>query len=130
MIQGCLGALDGTHVDILVSKADKDRYRNRKGQILFNMLGVCNTDRKFVYILSGWEGSATDSWVLRDAIKRPERYYINITHMNLNKQERSSITPLQRKRRQGYNKENMVTASHGAPFVMREKGHRVASCPQ
>ena len=35
-----------------------------------NVLGVCNRDMNFVYVLSGWEGSATDSRVLRDAITR------------------------------------------------------------
>ncbi|KAL0451537.1 UNVERIFIED_CONTAM: hypothetical protein Slati_1131800 [Sesamum latifolium] len=69
--KGCLGALDDTHVDIRVSEADKGRYQNRKGQISVNMLGVCNTDGKFTYVLSGWEGSAADSRVLRDAINRP-----------------------------------------------------------
>nr|KAJ0210267.1 hypothetical protein LSAT_V11C400205500 [Lactuca sativa] len=35
-----------------------------------NVLGVCNLDKNCVYILDGWEGSATDSRVLRDAITR------------------------------------------------------------
>ncbi|KAL0448463.1 UNVERIFIED_CONTAM: hypothetical protein Slati_1402700, partial [Sesamum latifolium] len=68
---GCLGALDDTHVDIRVSEADNGRYRNMKGQIYVNMLGVCNTNGKFTYVLSGLEGSAADSRVLRDAINRP-----------------------------------------------------------
>ena len=49
----------------------KPRYRNRKGEISTNVLGVCTRDLKFVYVLSGWEGSATDSRILRDAIQRP-----------------------------------------------------------
>ncbi|KAL1541096.1 hypothetical protein AAHA92_25356 [Salvia divinorum] len=39
--KGCLGALDGTHINVL-----------------------------FVYVLPGWEGSAGDSRVLRDAVFR------------------------------------------------------------
>lgn len=36
-----------------------------------NVLGVCNPFLEFIYILPGWEGSAHDGRVLRDAIRRP-----------------------------------------------------------
>ncbi|XP_047981013.1 uncharacterized protein LOC125222437 isoform X2 [Salvia hispanica] len=65
--KGCLGALDGTHINVLVSGADKPRYRTRKGQIATNTLAVCDRHMQFVYLLPGWEGSAGDSRVLRDA---------------------------------------------------------------
>ncbi|XLU30774.1 hypothetical protein S245_066840, partial [Arachis hypogaea] len=67
---GCLGALDGTYIDVTVSEEDKSRYRTRKGKISTNVLGIRNRDMNFVYVLSGWEGSASDSRVLRDAISR------------------------------------------------------------
>ena len=53
-----------------VPESDKPRYRTRKGNIAINVLGACTRDMKFVYVLSGWEGSATDSRVLRDAVTR------------------------------------------------------------
>nr|KAJ0200918.1 hypothetical protein LSAT_V11C600330080 [Lactuca sativa] len=68
--QGCLGAIDGTYREVNVLDSDKPRYRTRKGSIAMNVLGVCNRDMNFVYVLAGWEGSATDSRVLRDAITR------------------------------------------------------------
>ncbi|XP_052109526.1 uncharacterized protein LOC107465136 [Arachis duranensis] len=68
--KGCLGALDGTYIDVTVPKSDKSRYRTRKSRISTNVLGVCNRNMNFVYVLSGWEGSASDSRVLRDAITR------------------------------------------------------------
>ncbi|KAL8548768.1 hypothetical protein ACS0TY_007872 [Phlomoides rotata] len=68
--KGCLGALDGTYIDVHVPTTDKGRYRNRKGTISINVLGVCDMDMKFAYVLTGWEGSATNSRVLRDAINR------------------------------------------------------------
>ncbi|KAL0416418.1 UNVERIFIED_CONTAM: hypothetical protein Slati_3473700 [Sesamum latifolium] len=69
--KGCLGALDGTHVEVRVPDSDKSRYRNRKGQVSVNVLGVCNIEGKFIYALSGWEGSAADGRVLRDAVHHP-----------------------------------------------------------
>ncbi|XP_041999625.1 uncharacterized protein LOC121749079 [Salvia splendens] len=69
--KGCLGALDGTYIHVRVPIADAPRYRNRKGQISTNTLAVCDRYLRFVYVLPGWEGSAGDSRILRDAISRP-----------------------------------------------------------
>uniref|UniRef100_A0A803NA85 DDE Tnp4 domain-containing protein n=1 Tax=Chenopodium quinoa TaxID=63459 RepID=A0A803NA85_CHEQI len=35
-----------------------------------NVLGVCTPNMEFVFVLPGWEGSAHDGRVLRDAISR------------------------------------------------------------
>ncbi|XP_023752843.2 protein ALP1-like isoform X2 [Lactuca sativa] len=69
--KGCLGALDGTYIKVKVLAANRKPYRTRKGEICTNVLGVCSRDLQFIYVLAGWEGSATDSRVLRDAISRP-----------------------------------------------------------
>ncbi|XP_057797535.1 protein ANTAGONIST OF LIKE HETEROCHROMATIN PROTEIN 1-like [Salvia miltiorrhiza] len=69
--KGCLGALDGTYINVKVPNCDKARYRTRKGQISTNTLGVCDQNMRFVYALPGWEGSAADSRILRDALNRP-----------------------------------------------------------
>ncbi|XP_057770707.1 uncharacterized protein LOC130990497 [Salvia miltiorrhiza] len=68
--KGCLGALDGTYIDVKVSNEDRPRYRTRKGHISTNTLAVCDRYLKFVYVLPGWEGSAADSRILRDALNR------------------------------------------------------------
>ena len=49
---------------------DKARFCTRKKEVATNVLGVCSPDMQFIYILPGWEGSAADSRVLRDAIVR------------------------------------------------------------
>lgn len=69
--QGCLGALDGTHIRVQVPGTHKGRYRNRRGEVTTNVLGVCSPDGQFIYVLPGWEGSAADGRVLRDALRRP-----------------------------------------------------------
>nr|XP_043616153.1 protein ALP1-like [Erigeron canadensis] len=66
--KGCLGALDGTHIDVHVSEGDRARYRNRKGDITTNALAPCTPDMQFTYVLAGWEGSAADGRILRSAI--------------------------------------------------------------
>ncbi|KAG6502968.1 hypothetical protein ZIOFF_035257 [Zingiber officinale] len=69
-VQGCLGALDGTYINVNVPANDKPRYRTRKGEIATNVLGVCTPNMQFTYVLPGWEGSAADGRVLRNAISR------------------------------------------------------------
>jgi hypothetical protein len=72
----CLGALDGTHVDVLVPLKDQGQYRNRKQQITTNVLGVCDRRMMFLYVLVGWEGSASDSRVLRDAMSWEDAFVV------------------------------------------------------
>ncbi|KAG6503230.1 hypothetical protein ZIOFF_035541 [Zingiber officinale] len=69
--QGCLGALDGTLIKVTPPSEEKSRYRTRKGCISTNVLGVCCPNMEFIYVLPGWEGSAHDGRVLRNAISRP-----------------------------------------------------------
>ena len=54
---------------MFVNTADKGRYRNRHQEITTNMLGVVDWNMKFLYVLPGWEGSASDSRVLKDAMR-------------------------------------------------------------
>ncbi|XP_058217414.1 uncharacterized protein LOC131328489 [Rhododendron vialii] len=68
--KGCLGALDGIHILVQVPAVDRPKYRNRKGQIATNVLAACTPNLQFTYVLPGWEGSAVDGRVLRDAINR------------------------------------------------------------
>nr|XP_009801920.1 PREDICTED: uncharacterized protein LOC104247567 isoform X2 [Nicotiana sylvestris] len=68
--KGCLGALDGIYIQIRVPSQYKPRYRTRKGEIATNVLGVCDRNLNFTYVLPGWEGSAADDRVLRDAVAR------------------------------------------------------------
>ncbi|KAF7826554.1 protein ALP1-like [Senna tora] len=70
--KGCLGAIDGTHIKTRVPVEEQGKYRNRKGEITTNVLGVCSLDGQFVYVLSGWEGSAADGRVLKDAIEKDD----------------------------------------------------------
>lgn len=49
----CLGALDGTHVDMHLPPKDQPRYRNRKQGLSQNVLAVCDFGMEFTYILPG-----------------------------------------------------------------------------
>ncbi|CAO2817624.1 unnamed protein product [Amaranthus hypochondriacus] len=68
--KNCLGALDGTFINLKVREVDKPRYRTRKGDITTNVFAACSVDIEFTYVLPGREGSAADSRILKDALLR------------------------------------------------------------
>nr|GEW88026.1 hypothetical protein [Tanacetum cinerariifolium] len=70
--KGCLGALDETSIRVTPPSDQKPRYRTRKSNIATSVLGVCCPNMQFIYVLPGWEGSAHDGRVLRDAISRED----------------------------------------------------------
>ncbi|PIN21271.1 hypothetical protein CDL12_06029 [Handroanthus impetiginosus] len=46
-------------------------YRSRKGHTAVIVLGICNRDMNFIYILTRWKGPATNSQVPMDALNWP-----------------------------------------------------------
>lgn len=65
--QNCLGAMDGSHIACTASADDRANMRNRKGFLSQNVLAVCSFSFRFLYVLSGWEGSVADSFLYADA---------------------------------------------------------------
>ncbi|TVU06977.1 hypothetical protein EJB05_47015, partial [Eragrostis curvula] len=79
--QNCLGAIDGTHIPITISPDRAAPFRNRKGTLSINVMVACDFDLNITFISTGWEGSATDSRVLRSAKARgfhvpPGKFYL------------------------------------------------------
>ena len=62
-----IGAIDGTHISCAPSAEEKEGSRNRKGTLTQNCLMACSFDLRFLYVCSGWEGSAADALVYHDA---------------------------------------------------------------
>ncbi|TXG70067.1 hypothetical protein EZV62_005002 [Acer yangbiense] len=91
----CVGAIDGTHVRVKVSRDDAPRYCGRKGYPTLNVLAVCSFDLKFTYILPGWEGTASDSRITKNALTREDKLIIpngSMTEPNYSADTQSSIT--------------------------------------
>lgn len=77
----CRGAVDGTHVHAFVPDDAIPHYRNRKCGLSQNVLAACTFDMRFCYVLSGWEGSASDGRVWDNARQHdfavaPGTYYL------------------------------------------------------
>ena len=80
---------DGTHIPAIVSSELRPRFRNRKGMctstlnfetvhvlklhvgfISQNVFACADFNMMFTFVVSGWEGSASDGTVYMDAIQR------------------------------------------------------------
>ncbi|KAL3502207.1 hypothetical protein ACH5RR_036656 [Cinchona calisaya] len=47
-------------------------FKDKEKDISTNVLGLCDRDMRFIYVLPGWEGSAADGRVLRGAVSRED----------------------------------------------------------
>lgn len=79
----CIGVIDGTHFRVKVSSTEAPKYRGRKDYPTQNVLAACTFDLRFSYVLVGWEGTASDSRIIKSALTRdhclkiPEgKYYL------------------------------------------------------
>ncbi|XP_047267645.1 protein ALP1-like [Capsicum annuum] len=68
VVQDCIGAIDGTHIRVKVSQYEVPKYRGRKDYPTQNVLAACTFDLKFTYVLVGWEGTASDSKIMKEAL--------------------------------------------------------------
>ena len=59
-----------------VPSKDAPRYRGRKGYPTINVLVACTFDLKFTYVLSGWEGTTSDSRIIKNALTRDDKLLI------------------------------------------------------
>ena len=60
-----------------MSNEDAPRYRGRKGYTTQNVLVACSFDLKFTYVLPGWEGTASDSRIIKNALTRNDNLKIS-----------------------------------------------------
>ncbi|KAL8535514.1 hypothetical protein ACS0TY_011226 [Phlomoides rotata] len=68
--------IDRSFLSVTIPRTDQPRYQNRKGQVSVNILVVCDVNMNFIYVLTGWEGSANDSRVLRDDVNKNPGFHV------------------------------------------------------
>ncbi|XP_031255285.1 putative nuclease HARBI1 [Pistacia vera] len=83
--QDCIGAIDDTHVHAWAPSEVVDTYGNRKGTLSQNVMVVCDFNMLFIYVITGWEGSAHDTRILNSILDNhdsgfphppPGKYYL------------------------------------------------------
>nr|XP_034591814.1 protein ALP1-like [Setaria viridis] len=66
----CIGAIDGTHVPVVVPNDKVVQHTGRHGYPSQNVLAVCDFDMRFTFVVSGWPGSVHDMRVFSDALTK------------------------------------------------------------
>ncbi|KAL4561367.1 hypothetical protein LXL04_033532 [Taraxacum kok-saghyz] len=72
MFNDCIGAIDGTHMRASVGRHEEAKYIGRKGYATQNIMDVCDFNMCFTFVLAGWEGTAHDTRIFNEALRRQE----------------------------------------------------------
>ncbi|XP_066582413.1 putative nuclease HARBI1 [Prorops nasuta] len=84
---GVIGVIDGCHIPISAPKNHPNSYINRKGFHSIHLQGICDSNRKFIDVFTGYCGSVHDARVWQNSkIKlvidnECDRYFPNNTHL-------------------------------------------------
>uniref|UniRef100_A0A0A9F3Z5 Uncharacterized protein n=1 Tax=Arundo donax TaxID=35708 RepID=A0A0A9F3Z5_ARUDO len=71
---GCIGAIDGTHIPVTVQELAHDDFINRKGFTSQNILAVCDMDMRFIFVATGKRGATHDAAILREAMSSSNNF--------------------------------------------------------
>ncbi|KAL2338656.1 hypothetical protein Fmac_013102 [Flemingia macrophylla] len=119
-----IGAIDGTHVRVKVPRSDAARFRGRKDWPTQNVFAVCNFDMKFTYVLGGWEGTASDSRILKDVLSRQDPLIISQAEVDRELMEEDVNTMSTQVReedyREGWKMNRGKAIAHDSSVAVRE----------
>ncbi|OAY76845.1 putative nuclease HARBI1 [Ananas comosus] len=80
-----IGAVDGTHIPVVVERSKQAPFRCRKGFTSQNMMAAVSFNLNFLFVCTGWEGSAADMRVLRWACETGKYYLVDSGYANTEK---------------------------------------------
>ncbi|KAG5063498.1 hypothetical protein JHK85_004681 [Glycine max] len=70
-----IGAIDGTHIRVCVPSHLQGVYIGRKGYTTTNVMVVCDFSMCFTFVWAGWEGSAHDTKIFMEALRKPALHF-------------------------------------------------------
>jgi hypothetical protein len=73
--KGYIGAIDGSHVPVVVTAKEIVNYTRRHGYTSQNVLAICDFDMRFTFALAGWAGSMHEYWTFNHSTEKYETTY-------------------------------------------------------
>ena len=70
LFDNCIGAIDGTHIRVVVPANKVVQYVGRHGNTTQNVLAICDFDMRYTFVVAGWPGSVHDMRVFNDALQK------------------------------------------------------------
>ena len=71
----CIGAIDGTHIPVVVSQSKQIPYIGRKGTPTQNVMVVCDFNMCLTFAWAGWEGTTHDTRIFLEALRRENLHF-------------------------------------------------------
>ena len=68
--KGCIGAIDGSHIPVIVPAKETLKYTGRHGFTSQNVLAICDFDMRFTFVVAGWAGSAHDTRIFNESLEK------------------------------------------------------------
>jgi hypothetical protein len=65
---GAIGAIDGTHIPVVVPSSVTIAHFGRYRETTQNVLALCDFDMRFTFVVAGWPGSVHDTRVFNEAL--------------------------------------------------------------
>lgn len=69
ILKDAIGAIDGSHVKVVVPVDEVVNHTCHHGYTSQNMLAICDFDMRFTFAVAGWPGSAHDTRILNHALE-------------------------------------------------------------
>jgi hypothetical protein len=66
----CIGAIDDTHIPVVVPISKVVQHTERHGYTTQNVLSICDFDMRLTFVVAGWPGLVHGMRVFKDAIEK------------------------------------------------------------
>jgi hypothetical protein len=73
--KGCIGAIDGSHVPIVVPAKETLNYTRRHGYTSQKVLAICDFGMRFTFVVASWAGSFHDNLIFNHSTEKYETTY-------------------------------------------------------
>lgn len=80
-MKDCVGTIDNTYISAVIPQDKQLSHQSsRNGECIYTAIVACDFDMRFMFVYGGWEGTATDSRIMTDAVCNPKWNFSHAPH--------------------------------------------------